>query len=235
MSFIQRKAELTELMDAPNCDKNRLFATYNHFKWLNPLLGNWSFLLKKQIIPYFKNNPPPNNCIRMLDVGCGGGDVAKYLDKRLRKAGYKTMVTGIDPDGNAAEYRENYASFPPHFRFRQQFTHQFIDESFDLIISNHVVHHLNEAEILDLSEECARLCDGLVIWNDLRRSQLSWWLFTLLAWPLHINSFAWYDGRISIKRAFVKAELRALLPVRWQILEHGLFRVVAILSKNENN
>lgn len=233
MSFLERQAELAELMDAPNCNKKRLFATYRHFRWMNPILGNWNYLLKDIILPYFEQNPPPHNCIRLLDIGCGGGDVAKFLDKRLRKAGYVTMVTGIDPDGNAAEFRDSFVKFPRHFRFRQHFTHQFIGETFDLIITNHVVHHLSNADIKELAQECSRLNDGLVVWNDLKRSKISWLAYSFVAWPLHLNSFAWNDGRISIKRAFLKSELTHLLPNHWQISEHGLFRLVATLEKEK--
>jgi|AntAceMinimDraft_1070359.scaffolds.fasta_scaffold11413_3 2-polyprenyl-3-methyl-5-hydroxy-6-metoxy-1,4-benzoquinol methylase len=232
MSFPVRQAELSELMDASDCDKSRLFATYRHFRWMNPVLGNWAYLLKQLIIPYFRENPPTYNCIRLLDIGCGGGDVAKFLDSRLRKAGFKTMVTGIDPDGNAAEFRDDFATFPSHFRFRQHFTHQFLGETFDLIITNHVIHHLRDNELTELANECERLNDGLVLWNDLKRSKTSWWLFSLIGWPLHMNSFAWEDGRVSIKRAFIMAELARLLPNNWEVSEHGLFRLAAILKKN---
>lgn len=222
-SFGSRDSSLIERMDDPHCDKKRLFKTYQHFKWMNPILGNWSAITSHLILPFLKSQSIKK--VRILDIGCGGGDVLIAMYKKLIKVGFEVEALGIDPDINAQEFRNEAVKNLPGLSFRCGWSHD-IKDKFDLIISNHVLHHLNEKELSSLKNECERLSDGLVLLNDLRRSAIAYSLYSAIAWPLHLSSFAWIDGRISIRRAYDEYELNQLFGSPWEILSHGLFRLL---------
>lgn len=220
-SFIDRQTDLSELMDDPNCDQKRLFNTYKHFKWMNPILGNWHQITQQFIFPFIQDNS--DRSLNILDIGCGGGDVLIRLVKQLTRRGIQINALGIDPDPKAEEFRNKYVSTLPEITFKRAWSHE-IEEKYDLIISNHVLHHLNQTELLTLKNECQRLSRGLVLLNDLSRSALAYVLYSSIAWPLHWNSFAWFDGRISIKRAYLQNELSEYFSEGWSVKSHGLFR-----------
>jgi 2-polyprenyl-3-methyl-5-hydroxy-6-metoxy-1,4-benzoquinol methylase len=220
---MNRAEELVELMDNPACNQQRLFATYRHFRWMNPLLGNWKWLVHEHIIPYFRQHPPEGYRIRLLDIGCGGGDVITYLSTELQKAGFLVSALGIDPDPNAQRFRNQYAVKIPNLQFQLKKTGE-LHGKFDLIVSNHLLHHLTLEELDVLCSDCKRLSAGLVLHNDLYRSAWSYALYTLFFWPLHFNSFAWVDGRRSIRRAWRKHEIINDPKSSWRFQRHGLFR-----------
>ena len=222
----ERRTDLQEMMDDPACDRNRLFATYRHFRWMNPLLGNWKHLIKREILPYFQAKGQSH--IKVLDIGCGGGDVLRYVHKELQLAGLQVQSLGIDPDPNAAFFWKEEQLLHQNEGIDYLCGHSSeLDTPFDLILSNHVLHHLPDSITQNFADECSRLNAGLCLLNDLQRAPLAYAAYTGLAWPLHWNSFAWIDGRRSILRAYKTVELQRLLGDRWQVRSHGLFRLVA--------
>jgi 2-polyprenyl-3-methyl-5-hydroxy-6-metoxy-1,4-benzoquinol methylase len=198
---------------------------------MNPIFGNWDQVRRKFIVPFARKHSLSN--LRILDIGCGGGDVLIRLVKQLKIQGLTIDALGIDPDPHAETFRKKYVDILPEIRFKKAWSHE-VDGPFDLIISNHVLHHLNELELESLKNECYRLSNGLVLLNDLSRSSLAYVLYSSVAWPLHFNSFAWVDGRISIKRAYLKTELAKIFAENWTVKGHGLFRNLLLFdAKNK--
>jgi 2-polyprenyl-3-methyl-5-hydroxy-6-metoxy-1,4-benzoquinol methylase len=102
---------------------------------------------------------------------------------------------------------------PPDFRFEPAFLHALAErgERFDFVISNHLLHHLSEAEVRGLLSDVARVTRRVAVMNDLRRAVIPWATFAALTWPLRWHSFLHIDGLRSIRRSFRVGELRALV------------------------
>ena len=103
--------------------------------------------------------------------------------------------------------------------------------SFDLVVSNHVLHHLAEDELPAFLGESAGLCHGRVIHNDLRRSPAAYALFFAGSWPF-TGSYIRQDGLTSIRRSYTAAELRAAAPPGWTVVRRAPFRNLLILDKD---
>lgn len=71
----------------------------------------------------------PVEGLRILDVGCGNGDIGRHFAARNR-------VSGVD----VKDQRGPDADF--EFRLVQSATLPFADAEFDLVISNHVIEHI---------------------------------------------------------------------------------------------
>src|SRR5690606_90647 len=98
-----RAPHLVELMDDPECDELTLHRTYAGFRVLNPLVAGWRRTYRSLIRPLLSGSVERT----LLDVGSGGGDVARNLARWAARDGMLLRVTGIDPDARAHAYATN--------------------------------------------------------------------------------------------------------------------------------
>jgi hypothetical protein len=162
---------------------------------------------------------------RLLDVGCGSGDLPAFL---VRSAPGPLVAVGMDT--KLLHLREAPAGlrrvigdvralpFPPR--------------SFDVVTATHFLHHFDAPELPGLLRSLFTLCRSALVVNDLHRSRVphavSRWLF-----PLVMRSrVSVSDGLVSIRRGFTRGELdeafRAAGIARVSIRRRFPYRLVAV-------
>lgn len=218
----RRAASLREAIEDPACDRERLIATYARFATLNRWLAGWRRLFEHYLLPCAGPGAT------LLDVGCGGGDIARKLATWSAAAGASLKITAIDPDARAIAFAHSRSS-PPTLRFRQTSLADLAAEGerFDFVISNHVVHHLDEDELGAFLGASAAVARVRSLHNDVRRSDLAFAAFLplRLAFP---TSFLVPDGLRSIRRAYRPDELARLAPEGWQVRRFEPFRCLLV-------
>jgi len=211
-------------MEDPDCDREKLFRTYREFALTNRLLAGWRRRYMSLIRPRLRAGAEST----LLDIGFGGGDIARMLAASARRDGLRLEVTGIEQDARALEY---VATQPTcgGVTFRAASLEDLLRESraFDFVISNHVLHHLAGREVVDFRDQVEALTRRCAIMNDLERSSQGYFLFAGTAPLVMRNSFSVPDGLISIRRSFTRAELQSALGPRWRVGDAGWFRLIA--------
>lgn len=222
----ERKEHLTEKMDQPDCDKELLFNTYQQFTTINRLISGWQRIYKNHIRPLVKDQ---SKSYSLLDIGCGGGDIIRLLDRLSKKDGFDLKFTGLDPAERAIQFLSDQ-QWPKNISFQKATLKDFVQEnrSFDIVISNHLVHHLKESELKIICDDAEKLAGKKVLFNDIERSDIGFASFKLAATPLFRNSFIVEDGLTSIQRSFRKNELQHALPEGWRVQRQFPFRLLAI-------
>lgn len=221
----ERNTGLREKMDDPGCNRELLFNTYRQFSAINQLLCGWKSIYKKWIRPVIKEQ---HGKATLLDIGCGGGDIIRFLNRLTKKDGFEVHFTGIEPDERALEFLRQQR-WDDHIRFEQTTSAELAGqgEYFDIVISNHLIHHLSNTELDQLCREAGNLSRHLVLFNDIERSPIGYASFRLIA-PLRFrNSFIVEDGLTSIKRSYRRDELKRALPGKWSVHRKFPFRLIA--------
>jgi 2-polyprenyl-3-methyl-5-hydroxy-6-metoxy-1,4-benzoquinol methylase len=196
------------------CDVSVLENTYANFAHVNRLVSRWGWLYQHYLRPLAIKTRP----LHLLDVGFGGGDVVRQVSHWAQRDGLDLRIQAIDSDERALEYVHKTAA-PSNISFEQATSRDLVQrgQTFDVVISNHLLHHLDEALLLALCDDCRCLSRQLVLHNDLERSALAYAGFGLVTTPLFRRSFIREDGLISIRRSFSKQELEQLTPAGWQV------------------
>lgn len=207
-------------MDQPDCDPARLENTYRQFGVVNRVLSGWRRLYDRELRPLASASAGP---LSLLDVGSGGGDLAMTLNRWARSDGLDLRITGIDPDARATAFALRR---PPvaGVAFRQGHSSDLVAERrrFDVVISNHVLHHLSAGELVQLLHDSEKLAIRTCLHNDLRRSPAAYGLFSVAALPFR-HSFIRADGLTSIRRSYTPDELSAAAPEGWTVRRTAAF------------
>jgi len=229
MSLAVRDDDLVELMDDPSCDPERLHATLRRFETVNRLVSGWGTVYRTILAPHLASLGRP---ARVLDLGSGGGDVVLRLAAAARRDGIDVRWMGVDPDERshrAAIERER----PPEVEFQCTDAAALASagESFDVVLSNHVLHHLGD-ELPDFVCASSRLSRGLVLHNDIARGRLAYGLYAVGITPFAPGTFLRTDGLRSIRRSYTRDELASLLddvmPGAWTVRTPVPFRLLAV-------
>ncbi|MDN6302921.1 MAG: class I SAM-dependent methyltransferase [Brachybacterium sp.] len=224
-SLAIRDQHARERMDDPTCDPRRLARPYASFRLVNAMVAGWRTAYRRHLRPHLR----AEGTTTLLDVGCGGGDVARALGRWARRDGYDLRVTGIDPDPRAHDWARRR---PPveGVQFRRALSSELVagGERFDLVISNHLLHHLDEQQLEGLLEDSSHLARRTVVHSDIRRGRLAHTLFSVLTWPLFPGTFIREDGLTSIRRSHTAPELRARVPSGWTVSAPGRFRLLLL-------
>lgn len=214
-----RATEARELMDDPAADIGMLEHTYRRFRLVNALVSRPGLLYRREIRPRARRGP-----VRILDIGAGGGDVCRMIAARLRRAGLDAEITALDADERAIRWAADNDD-GAGIRYRCAFASDLVaeGEQYDVVFSNHVLHHLTAAELDGLLRDSAALVGGggVVVHRDIARTRFAYALYDAATWvfsgTLFRGSFIREDGLISIRRSYTRRELASLVPSGWTV------------------
>ncbi|TVQ26119.1 MAG: methyltransferase [Spirochaetaceae bacterium] len=197
-----------ELMDDLSGDAELLERTLTQLDLVNRLLSRVRTLLLRFVIRDAIERGAPE--ITVLDVGAGGGDVARWLVDAGRRRGLRVRVTCIDSDPRAVAVATDRLAGVDGVDVVEASVFD-VHGRWDYVISNHVLHHLSDDQIVDLLDHSLSICSRRIVWNDLLRSRLSVVGFAAFASVTMHRSFGRADGLVSILRGFRPPELRTLI------------------------
>lgn len=214
-----RRIVIPELLDTDSGTKDDVRRALADLRNINRWFGGTSTmeaLLRR--IQRRNGNP-----LRILDVGAGPGEAAITAAKRVG-----ARVTLLDratthlPRNGIPVLAGDALALP------------FRDDSFDVVSSSLFVHHLEPEQIVQFVDEALRVSRIAVIINDLQRSAAHLAL-VYAGLPLFRSRITWHDAPASVRRAYTRDELRAILAqtraAEVEITRYYLFRLGVIAWK----
>ena len=155
---------------------------------------------------------PPLRTLTVLDVGTGGGDVPRALVRWARRMRQPIRLFALDRDPAAARVTLDLGRAYPEIVVLQG---DAVDlpvrsGSIDVAISSLTLHHLDEAAAVRHLAEMDRVARRGIVVNDLARSRTAYALVWLATRLFTRNRMSRHDGPLSVRRAYVREELRAL-------------------------
>jgi len=174
---------------------------------LNRWLGGFS-ALTRHLYPRLAAAAPCS----LLDVGTGSAQIPLSIAHWARARQLAVQVIGLDwAARNLAVARRRVASGTQVGLLQADAQHLPLPErAVDFVISSLFLHHLAPEAVVDLLRASYGRARRALIMTDLVRGVLPELAFGLVQPVLGRHPFTWHDGRLSIRRAYTPAELRAL-------------------------
>jgi 2-polyprenyl-3-methyl-5-hydroxy-6-metoxy-1,4-benzoquinol methylase len=203
-----KRAREAELMDQPDLPADA------HDRALRGLT-RINFVSRSAAIlwPPIRALAKEQGALRVLDVACGGGDVALSLRRCALRTGLPIDVHGCDISAHAigfARTQAERAGIDGMQFFQRDALDEGVPEGYDVVVTSLFLHHLDEDSAVWLLREMRRRARCLAVINDLLRSRLGYWL----AWSgcriLTRSPIVRVDGPRSVRSAYTPEEALAL-------------------------
>ena len=225
---LRRRSCEPELLDDAGCHPDDVAKSLSDLRFVNRWLSARGRLLRA-VAPHM----PPGG--RLLDVGCGSGDVAFFLQSRLSPPPWKragpVRAVGVDLKPLHLHHAPRCLGRVAADVWRLPFR----DASFDVVTASLFLHHFEDGQLARLLRELARLARRAIVVSDLERA----WVphaFGRAVFPLVFETkTSVHDGLVSIRRGFRADELReafqaAGLPV--EIRRLFPYRLLAVAARS---
>ena len=206
MNFKSRE-QLTEWMDEP--------CTYEDFRaCLKDLarVNRMTFAYRPTLHWLQTVLPAGDKVMHIVDVGCGGGDLLRQVERWAKRKKIAVRLTGIDLNPHAAQAAREMTSPCSIIEWRtgDAFSYQPA-VPIDVVISSLFTHHLPEADIVPFLQWMDRVAKRGWFVNDLHRQRLPYLGFKVLARMMRWHRFVQHDGPASIRRAFRHSDWQSYL------------------------
>lgn len=234
LDFSRRSTE-REIIDDLALDRDQMDEVLSNLGVVNRYLGGYSTTLGAldRLVP--RGDEP----VRLLDVGAGGGDMARRLVEWGRERGQRVTVTSVDLSHAAAAYAREALGDTDEATVVEAdvFALPFPPESFDVALCALFLHHFPQEEAARLLEVLYGVSRYGVVVNDLHRHPLAYagiWSLTRL---LGASPIVAHDGPLSVLRAFARddfADLSARTGLPMDVTWHWAFRYRVVIPKDPN-
>lgn len=198
-----------EIMDDFNLEGKELKEALDKIAKINQLLGGNKLTL--QGIKFLLKDFDKNKEYTIVDIGCGNGDMLRYIADFGLKNNYNFKLIGIDANAFTINHAQKLSIQYPNINYKCEdiFDKQFKELKYDIVLATLTLHHFKNDDILKLVEAFYINTNIGIVINDLQRSKIAYRLFQVVCFVFNLNKMSREDGLISILRGFKKKELVA--------------------------
>jgi 2-polyprenyl-3-methyl-5-hydroxy-6-metoxy-1,4-benzoquinol methylase len=205
MDFSNR-ADSLELLDQPGIPAADIHRNLYELSIINQKLGGHAITLEG-----FYQLAKKQKQIHVCEVGCGGGDNLKAIEKKGKKLYPGLSFTGIDINADCIHVAENIKWEKPVRFLVNDYKNVHFESRPDIIFSSLFCHHLKEAELIDTFRWMSKNARSGFFINDLHRHALAYHSIRLLTSLFSRSYLVKNDAPLSVLRGFKKKELVDML------------------------
>ena len=230
--FIQRSAQ-SELIDEPGIPFSDWEVCLNELNTVNTFLGGHKITIEG--VKLLLNELPAGKRMSICEIGCGGGDNLKAIQKANKK-NIPIQFTGIDINKACTDFASgNCKKLNAGFVCSDYRKVEF-NEKPDIIFNSLFCHHFTNDQLVDMLRWMKNnTIKGFFI-NDLQRHPFAYHSIKILTKIFSRSYLVKNDGPISVLRGFRKNEWMQLIEkagiTKYSIYWRWAFRYLVVV-KNE--
>jgi 2-polyprenyl-3-methyl-5-hydroxy-6-metoxy-1,4-benzoquinol methylase len=232
--MLKTRSNLKELLDQDEIPSADLFQNLKELDKINTLLGgyNITFSALKKVLT-------ANKTYKLIDIGCGGGDTLKHIDRWQKSKKYDLKLYGIDLKPVCIEYATQQKNANSNIQFYCDDYRKMMDyePDIDIIHACLFCHHLTEDEIIELFHFAIKNHIILII-NDLERNIFAYYAIKTLTSLFSKSYLVKNDAPLSVARGFKKKEWLSMINkagiTHFSVKNKWAFRHEIIIYGNRN-
>jgi 2-polyprenyl-3-methyl-5-hydroxy-6-metoxy-1,4-benzoquinol methylase len=198
-----------EWLDDMTVNRDSLQQNLRQLELLNRFLGGHHSLIRgfKRALRFM-----PNRRLRLVDVGCGGGDGLRLLDQWCAVHRVPVELIGLDLNPAVLETARSWSKSHPGIRYVEgdAFGGTLAALTPDITTATLFCHHFPSTSLTAHLSTLLDASQSLVI-SDLHRHPISHAAFRSLAKLARLSPMTRHDGAVSIRRGFNRQELEDLV------------------------
>lgn len=208
MPSFTHRSNTPELLDRDDIPFEDIRRNMQELDTINTLLGGHAITING--VKKLLNGQSENNVV-ICEIGCGGGDNLRAIDKWLRKKNITASYMGIDINPHCIEHAKATAGLA----HAQWIITDYKDVKFEtrphIIFSSLFCHHFTDDELVSMFRWMhGNSMLGFFV-NDLHRHPLAYHSIKLLTAAFSRSYLVKNDAPLSVLRGFSKKELIRLM------------------------
>ena len=199
-----------ELLDAADIPFADIRQNMQELNTINTYLGGHAISINgiRNILKTFSTDQP----IVICEIGCGGGDNLKAIEKWCTRNNISVRFIGIDLKATCIEYAEQqYPSLNANWIVSDYKAIQFEQDRPDIIFSSLFCHHFDERELVAMLQWMKLNTRRGFFINDLHRHYLAYSSIKLITGIISKSYLVKNDAPLSVARGFKKKEWQHLI------------------------
>lgn len=222
-SLYARRSMQAELMDDFAVDGLIIEQTLRELEIINKWLGG-NYVTINAIDKLIGTNR--DKTWRIIDLGCGGGEMLKLIALWARKHSIRVELIGIDANQHVVNYAKNNTSKFSEISFitGNVLSEELMSMQADIITATLFTHHFSDDELIRILQQARKCTSTGIAINDLHRHWFAYRSINLLTALFSKSPLVKNDAGLSVLRAFKKRELTDILQaaginkysIKWQ-------------------
>ncbi|RZL37049.1 MAG: methyltransferase domain-containing protein [Pedobacter sp.] len=201
-----KRSDAPEMMDDFAMEGEILRDALDKIASINKMLGGNSVTIEG--VQKLLKDVDVKKTIRIIDIGCGNGDMLRTLADYAKKRKLNFELIGIDANQFTINHARQLSTDYQNVSYKCEDIFKDEIASCDIILCTLTLHHFKDEEIIDLLNRFKSAANLGIVVNDLERSALAYYLFTGLCFVFGLNHMSKQDGLVSILRGFKKQNLQ---------------------------
>ena len=208
MINLSKRSYQKEILDGDDIPFADIQQNMKELDTINSLLGGHQITLAglKNIIGKYKGP------LTVCEIGCGGGDNLRAIEKYGKAHNIDINFTGIDIKKECIAYaQQRNPNMKVEWITRDYRAVDFTANKPDIIFSSLFCHHFTELQLQEMLQWMQRNSRIGFFINDLQRHPLAYYSIKLLTQLFSRSYLVKNDAPLSVARGFTKAEWQNIL------------------------